>query len=158
MPDAGCAVLSCWWWTEKPSETCRASYRNKEIVKHCIMLVVLCEYIEIYLFRPLINAACILHVTQNRDLKVMFLGGSICWGINSLKKEIGCEWTVNTPLLRRHKHKIYFLLSATSRLFFWKIPHLLVEWVVLFWFDVCWCYVMVWLGWCGIRMQASAMK
>ena len=22
-------VLSSWWWTEKPSETCRASYRNK---------------------------------------------------------------------------------------------------------------------------------
>jgi len=27
--DAVCAVLSSWWWTEKPSETCRASYRNK---------------------------------------------------------------------------------------------------------------------------------
>jgi len=24
------------------------------------------------------------------------------------------------------------------------------------WFDVCWCYVAVWLGWCGIRMQAEA--
>jgi len=23
------------------------------------------------------------------------------------------------------------------------------------WFDVCWCYVAVWLGWCGIRMQAE---
>jgi len=32
IPDAVCAVLSCWWWTENPSETCRASYRNKEIV------------------------------------------------------------------------------------------------------------------------------
>ena len=21
----------------------------------------------------------------------------------------------------------------------------------------CWCYVVVWLGWCGIRMQAEAM-
>jgi len=29
MPDAVCAVLSSWWWTEKLSETCRASYRNK---------------------------------------------------------------------------------------------------------------------------------
>ena len=26
VPDA---VLSSWWWTEKPSETCTASYRNK---------------------------------------------------------------------------------------------------------------------------------
>ena len=26
MPDAVCAVLSSWWWTENPPETCRASY------------------------------------------------------------------------------------------------------------------------------------
>ena len=25
-------------------------------------------------------------------------------------------------------------------------------------FDVCWCYVVVWLGWCGIRMQAEALR
>ena len=31
------------------------------------------------------------------------------------------------------------------------------SWVVLLWFDVCWCYVVVWLGWCGIRMQAEAL-
>jgi len=31
--DAVCAVLSSSWWTENPSETCRASYRNKQIVK-----------------------------------------------------------------------------------------------------------------------------
>jgi len=31
-----------------------------------------------------------------------------------------------------------------------------ISWVVLFWFDVCRCYVVVWLGWCGIRMKASA--
>ena len=29
-----------------------------------------------------------------------------------------------------------------------------ISWVVLLWYDVCWCYVVVWLGWCGIRMQA----
>jgi len=33
---------------------------------------------------------------------------------------------------------------------------LVISWVVLIWFDVCWCYVVVWLWWCGIRMQASA--
>jgi len=27
--------------------------------------------------------------------------------------------------------------------------------VVLLWFDVCWCYVVVWLRWCGIRMRAA---
>jgi len=32
-----------------------------------------------------------------------------------------------------------------------------ISWVVLLWYDACWCYVMVWLGCCGIRMQAEAM-
>ena len=42
-PNTVCAVLSSWWWTEKPLETCRASYRNKYIEKCHISLVVLCE-------------------------------------------------------------------------------------------------------------------
>ena len=32
-----------------------------------------------------------------------------------------------------------------------------ISWVVLLWYEVCWCYVVVWLGWCGIRMQAEAL-
>ena len=47
---------------------------------------------------------------------------------------------VNTSILR------------SLRLICWVI-----SWVVLIWFDVCWCYVVVWLGWCGIRMQAEAL-
>jgi len=47
---------------------------------------------------------------------------------------------VNTSILR------------SLRLICWVI-----SWVVLFWFDVCWCYVVVWLWWCGIRMQAEAL-
>ena len=27
---------------------------------------------------------------------------------------------------------------------------------ILLWFDVCWRYGVVWLGWCGILMQAEA--
>jgi len=29
ITDAVCSVLSSWWWTENPSETWKASYRNK---------------------------------------------------------------------------------------------------------------------------------
>jgi len=43
---------------------------------------------------------------------------------------------VNTSILR------------ILRLIWWVI-----SWVVLLWFDVCWCFVVVWLGLCGIRMQ-----
>ena len=32
-----------------------------------------------------------------------------------------------------------------------------ISWVVLIWFNVCWCYVVVWLWWCGIRMKAEAV-
>ena len=45
---------------------------------------------------------------------------------------------VNTSILR------------SLRLICWVI-----SWIILPWFDVCWCYVVVWLGWCGIRMQAE---
>ena len=29
--------------------------------------------------------------------------------------------------------------------------------IVLLWFDVCWCYGVVRLGWCGILMQVEAL-
>ena len=29
--------------------------------------------------------------------------------------------------------------------------------VVLLWFDVCWCYGVVRLGWCGIRLHTEAL-
>jgi len=32
-----------------------------------------------------------------------------------------------------------------------------ISWVTLIWFDVCWSCVVVWLWWCGIRMQAEAL-
>ena len=48
---------------------------------------------------------------------------------------------VNTSILR------------SLRLMCWVIT-----WVALIWFDVCWCYVVVSLWWCGIRMQAEALE
>ena len=41
IPDAVCTVLSSWWWAEKPPETCRALTVIKNIVYHCILLVIL---------------------------------------------------------------------------------------------------------------------
>ena len=31
IPVAVCTVLNSWWWTERPSETCRVSFQNKII-------------------------------------------------------------------------------------------------------------------------------
>ena len=47
---------------------------------------------------------------------------------------------VNTSILR------------SLRLICWVI-----SWVVLLWFDVCWCYFVVWLAWCGIRMHCFSL-
>jgi len=43
---------------------------------------------------------------------------------------------VNTSILR------------SLRLICWVI-----SWVVLLWFDVCWCYDVVWLRWCGFSLH-----
>ena len=81
MPDAVCAVLCSWWWTEPPSETCRASYRNNEIVKLCILLVVLCEkklqfvHSVIFLWRNLILD---LYIKKNPDVDSRYF--SRTWG------------------------------------------------------------------------------
>jgi len=40
--------LSSWWWAEKPPETCRASKIIKNIVKCCILLVILKKIIRGY--------------------------------------------------------------------------------------------------------------
>ena len=37
MPVAVCTVLNSWWWTERPSETCRVSFQNKiNLIHWCI--------------------------------------------------------------------------------------------------------------------------
>jgi len=44
MPVAVCRVFNCWWWTERPSETCRVSFQNKiNLIHWCIWFVLLLE-------------------------------------------------------------------------------------------------------------------
>ena len=52
----------------------------------------------------------------------------------------------------QHVSVINTSILRSLRLICWVI-----SWVVLLWFDVCWCYVVVWLWWCGIRMQADVL-
>ena len=52
----------------------------------------------------------------------------------------------------QHVSDVNTSIIRSLRLICWVI-----SWVVLLWFDVCWCYLVVWLGWCGIRMQAEAL-
>jgi len=42
MSVAVCTVLNSWWWTERPSETCRGSFQNKiNLIHLCILLYLL---------------------------------------------------------------------------------------------------------------------
>ena len=41
-PVAVCTVLNSWWWTERPSETCRVSFQSEiNLIHWCIWLVLL---------------------------------------------------------------------------------------------------------------------
>ena len=35
VPDAVCTVLGSWWWTKRPSETCRMLFQNKINLRYC---------------------------------------------------------------------------------------------------------------------------
>jgi len=52
----------------------------------------------------------------------------------------------------QHVSNVSTSIFRSLRLICWVISC-----VVLHWFDVCWCYGVVRLGWCGILMQAEAL-
>jgi len=47
----------------------------------------------------------------------------------------------------QHVSDVKTTILRSLRLICWVI-----SWVVLLWFDVCWCYIVIWLWWCGIRI------
>jgi len=50
----------------------------------------------------------------------------------------------------QHISNVSTSILRSLRLICWVIL-----WVVLFWYDMCWCYVVVRLGWCGILWYLS---
>ena len=50
----------------------------------------------------------------------------------------------------QHVSNVSTSIFRSLRLICWVI-----SWVVLLWYDECWCYGVVRLGWCGILMQAK---
>ena len=85
IPDAVCAALSSWLWTEKPSEICRASYRYKWIEKRRVLLVVLCEYIsDARTYRMLILNTSVSHVT------LIHINVQVCMCARMLVRRYAC--------------------------------------------------------------------
>jgi len=60
-------------------------------------------------------------------------------------------------LVPPHQHTQHVSDVNTSILRSLRLICWVISWVVLLWFDVCWCYVVAWLWWCGIRMKAEAL-
>jgi len=85
----------------------------------------------------------------------------------SLKYQSYVYWTVHNldSWIKRDQLDVTFFISLfnaqhisdvnTSILRSLRLIYWVISWIVLLWFDACWCYIVVWLGWCGIRMQAE---
>ena len=83
---------------------------------------------------------------------LMFIGP--CTNLDSWIKrdQLDVTYFIISLLNGQHVSDVNTSILRSLRLICWVI-----SWVVLLWYDVCWCYVVVWLGWCGIRMQAEAV-
>jgi len=80
----------------------------------------------------------------------------VYWTVHHLdswvkRDQLGATCFIITLFSAQHISDVNTSILRSLRLIRW-----VTSWVVLLWFDVCWCYVVVWLWWCGIRMQASA--
>jgi len=96
----------------------------------------------------------IYNVAEEFGKYVVLLSGKImptkklCW-IKRDQLDVTCF--IISLFTAQHVSDVNTSIPRSLGLICWVI-----SWVVLLWFDVCWCYVVVWLGWCGIRMQAEA--
>jgi len=90
----------------------------------------------------------------------LYCSGTMCVGVTLWSGwggvVSGCRLDVTCLFISlfhaQHVSDVNTSILRSLRLICW-----VMSWVVLLWYDVCWCYVLVWLGWCGIRMQASAL-
>ena len=98
-------------------------------------------------------------LSQRNDVKIVLRMGVksyVYWTVHRLDSWIKRDQLDVTCFIIswfnvQHVSDVNTSILRTLRLICWVI-----SWVVLLWFDVCWCYVVVWLWWCGIRMQAEA--
>ena len=109
------------------------------------------------LFRCSLYPACnylILHLFTEAQSK---LGKSyVYWTVHHLDSwikgdQLGVTCFIISLFNAQHISDVNTSILRRLRLICWVI-----SWVVLLWFDVCWCYVVVWLGWWGWGTSTSA--
>ena len=96
---------------------------------------------------------CAIHFWNN-----WFRESYVYWTVHHLdswvkRDQLDATCFIISLLNAQHVSDVNTSILRSLRLMCWVIPR-----VTLIWFDVCWCYVVVWLWWCGIRMQAEALQ
>ena len=94
------------------------------------------------------NNAC-YNIQSVKAIFFLVVGTAIAWII---KDQLDVTCFIISLFNAQHVSDANTSILRSLRLICWVI-----SWVVLLWFDVCWWYVVVWLGWCGIRMRAEAL-
>jgi len=102
-------------------------------------------------------ACWITNATNAHSGKVIFTESCVYWNVHHLDSWVKRDQLDVTRFIislfnAHHVSDVNTSILRSLRLMCWVIL-----WVVLVWFDVCWCYVAVWLWWCGIRTQAEAL-
>ena len=109
------------------------------------------------------NSNCLpIHGFHNRGGVCLLRGRSCFYKFNSESYVYGTVHHVDSWVKGNQLDVTCFIISLfnaqhvsdvnTSILGSLRLICWVISWVVLLWFDVCWCYVVVWLWWCGIRM------
>ena len=107
------------------------------------------------LFR-IVTAVKLLHVLRQRERERRKLIVSyVYWTVHHLdswikRDQLDVTCFIISLFNAQHVSDVNTLILRSLRLICWVI-----SWVVLLWFDVCWCYVVVWLWWYGIRMHTD---
>ena len=88
-------------------------------------------------------------------LKMRFSESYVYWTVHHLdswvkRDQLDVTCFIISLFNVEHVSDVNTSILRSLRLICWVISE-----VVLIWFDVYWCYVVVWLWWCGIRMQVE---
>jgi len=97
------------------------------------------------------------HLLKFHFVKIVNFESYVYWTVHHLdswikRDQLDATCFIISLFTAQHVSDVNTSILRSLWLIWWVI-----SWVVLFWFVVCWCYVVVWLGWCGIRMQAEAL-
>ena len=95
-------------------------------------------------------------VVQLKEFILNLLSSYVYWTVHHLDSWIKIDQLDATCFIislfnAQHVSNVSTSILRSLRLISWVI-----SWAVLLWFDLCWCYGVDPLGWCGIHMQTSA--